>query len=539
VPRTRANFRRDYGKALLIDTKESGMHFRLAVLLVLALTTPTAAQPNYQFFEPVQPPRATQVMAHRGMQMLAPENSLSAVLACAVDYIEWAEVDIRLTKDGRHVVIHDDNLERCTDGKGKVADFTLEHLKKLDAGSWFAPRFKDTRLQSLAELLTAAKGKVNLYLDCKTVDPQLLAKEILAAEMEKQVIVYGQPEMLAQVRAAARNKIPTMTKFPPKTMTLDSFVKEVNPAAVEIDPDDVTAELCKAFRLKGIKVQAKVLGEKWDNAAGWGKMLEAGVDWLQTDDPAGVRFAEVRRRNPNFPVKISYHRGANRYAPENTIPALEKAAALGADYIEFDIRPTKDGKYMLLHDGTLNRTTNGKGPIRDSTFTEVAKLTAGAWFGRPFAETCVPPLSDALTSLGKKSHAYLDAKDITPADLLDAMRKYELVERSVVYQSKEYLAKLKALEPKVRPLPPLRRANQFEQVAAIAPYGFDTDWSILSAELIAKAHKAGIQVFSDAMGANERIEQYQKAIDWGIDVIQTDHPLRVLRAIELFKQQNP
>ncbi len=180
-----------------------------------------------------------------------------------------------------------------------------------------------------------------------------------------------------------------------------------------------------------------------------------------------------------------------------------------------------------------------KGPIRESTFADVGKLSAGAWFGRPFAETRVPPLSDGLTAMGKTSHAYLDAKDITPADLLDAMRKHDLVERSVVYQSRDYLAKLKALEPKVRPLPPLRRANQFEQVAAIAPYGFDTDWSILSAELIAKAHKAGIKVFSDAMGANEKVEQYQKAIGWGIDVIQTDHPLRVLRAIELFKQHSP
>jgi glycerophosphoryl diester phosphodiesterase len=515
------------------------MHCRLAVLLVLALTTPTLAQPNYKFFEPVQPPRATQVMAHRGMHTLAPENSLSAVLACAADYIEWAEVDIRLTKDGRHVVIDDDNLERCTNGTGKVADFTLEDLKKLDAGSWFAPRFKAARLVSLVELLAAAKGKVNLVLDCKSVDPDRLAKEILEAEMERQVIVYGQPEMLAKVRAAARNQIPTMTKFTPKTMTVGSFVKDVDPAAVEMDATDVTVELCKAFHARGIKVESKVLGDKWDNATGWKQMLEAGVDWLQTDDPAGVRFTEVRQRIPEFPVKISYHRGANRYAPENTIPAIEKAAVLRADYIEIDIRPTKDGKYVLLHDGTLNRTTNGKGPIRDSTFAEVAKLSAGAWFGRPFAETRVPLLSDGLTAMGKKSYAYLDAKDITPADLLDAMRKHELVERSVVYQSKQYLAKLKTLEPKVRPLPPLGRVSQFDQVAAIAPYGFDTNWSILSAELIAKAHKAGIQVFSDAMGANETIEQYQKAIGWGIDVIQTDHPLRVLRAIELFKQKNP
>jgi glycerophosphoryl diester phosphodiesterase len=509
------------------------------LFLVLFAAAPVAAQPNFKFFEPVQPPRAAQVVAHRGMHMLAPENSLDAVLACATDYIEWAEIDVRLTKDGRHVAIHDDTLDRCTNGKGKVADFTLEELKKLDAGSWFAPRFAGARLLSLPEMLTAAKGKVNLYLDCKRVDPELLAKEILAAEMDRQVIVYDRPEVLTKVRDASGNRVATVTKFRPKAMALDQFVKEVDPAAVEVDAEDVTEELCKAFHAKGIKVQAKALGQKWDNPLSWGKMLDAKVDWLQTDDPGGVRFAEVRRRIPKFPVQISFHRGANRYAPENTIPAIRTAAALGADYIEIDIRPTKDGKYVLLHDSTLNRTTNGKGPVRELAFADVAKLTAGSWFGSPFADTRVPPLGEGLTAMGRKSHAYLDAKDITPSDLLDAMRAHELVERSVVYESLEYLAKLKALEPKVRQLPPLKRADQFDQVAAVAPYGFDTNWSILSEELIAKAHKAGILVFSDAMGANERVEQYQKAIAWGIDVIQTDHPLRVLRAIELTQAKGP
>jgi glycerophosphoryl diester phosphodiesterase len=516
------------------------MRYRLAALLVLLAAAPAVAQPNFKFFEPVQPPRVHQVMAHRGMHMLAPENSLNAILECANDYVEWAEIDVRLTKDGRHVVIHDDHLDRCTDGKGRVADFNLDDLKKLDAGRWFAPRFKGAKLLSLPELLTAAKVKVNLYLDCKRIDPELLVKEIMAAEMERQVIVYGRPEVLAKVRAAADNKIPTMTKFLPKTMTFDSFVKGVGPAAVEIDADDVTAELCKAFHVKGIKVQAKVLGAKWDNPTVWGKMFDSGVDWFQTDDPAGVRFVEVRRRIPQFPVKISYHRGAIRYAPENTIPAIEKAATLGADYIEIDIRPTKDGTYVLLHDGTLNRTTNGKGSVRQWTSEEVAKLSAGAWFGHPFAKARVPTLSDGLTAMGQQSHAYLDAKDIPPDDLLVAMRRHNLVERSVVYQSRQYLAKLKALEPKGRALPPLRRADQFDQVAAIGPYGFDTNWSILSRELIEKSHRAGIKVFSDSLAAqHEKVEEYLKAMRWGIDVIQTNHPLRVLRAIELFKQQNP
>jgi glycerophosphoryl diester phosphodiesterase len=285
-------------------------------------------------------------------------------------------------------------------------------------------------------------------------------------------------------------------------------------------------------------VQARVLGEKWDNATTWGKMLDAGVDWLLTDDPAGLRFVEVRRRIPKFPVQISFHRGASRYAPENTVAALEKAAELGADYIEFDIRPTKDGKYVLLHDSTLDRTTGAKGPIRNATSDAVSELSAGAWFGRPFTAQRVPTLPEGLTAIGKTSHAYLDAKDIAPEDLLAAMRKFDLVERSVVYQSVRYLEKLKTLEPKVRALPPLGRADQFDRVAAIAPYAFDTNWAILSQELIDKAHKANIKVFSDSM-SNEQVEQYLKAMKWGIDSIQTDHPLRVLRAVELYRPKKP
>src|SRR5215831_2123573 len=131
-------------------------------VLLLLSAVPAAAQSNSPFFEPVQPPRSTQIVAHCGMSMLAPENSVRAVLECANDYIEWATIDVRLSKDGQHVIIHDAELERCTDGKGKVAEFDLAKLKQFDAGSWFAPRFKGTRLTSLPEMLAAARGKVNL-----------------------------------------------------------------------------------------------------------------------------------------------------------------------------------------------------------------------------------------------------------------------------------------------------------------------------------------------------------------------------------------
>lgn len=495
------------------------------------------AQPDFRFDEPVVPPRPVQLIVHRGLSAAAPENSDSAIEFCARDYCEWVEIDVRLTKDGKHVIIHDGDVSSTTDGAGQVSDLTLEELKQLDAGSWFAKRFAGSRILTLSEALKVANGKVNLYLDCKQINPKLLVDEVIALQMQRKVVVYASPAILDQIKAASDGAIAGMTKYRP-AMDFDSFVKDVAPAAVEIDADDVSAELCRRFHRAGIKVQAKVLGETWDNPETWEKVIDAGADWLQTDDSAGVRFLDIRRRLGAFPVMIACHRGANRYAPENTIPAIRCAADLGVSFAEIDIRTTKDGRTVLMHDGTVNRTTDGTGAVREFLFDDVTALRAGTWFGGRFRETKVPSFDDALKEFGPKMGAYLDAKDISPESLIVAIQKYGFTERHVVYQSLDYCDRLRKLDPTVRTLPPLKRLDQLDAVAAIKPFGVDAAWSILSKEMIAECHRREIKVFSDALGFNETIEQYSKAIDWGIDCIQTDHPLRVLRAIELAGQNH-
>jgi len=99
---------------------------------------------------------------------------------------------------------------------------------------------------TLPEALAVAKGKVNLYLDCKRIDPKLLVEEVMAAGMEHQVIVYASPAVLAQVKAASMGTVAGMTKYRP-TMDFDTFIKDVAPAAVEIDAPDVTAEFVSAI----------------------------------------------------------------------------------------------------------------------------------------------------------------------------------------------------------------------------------------------------------------------------------------------------
>jgi glycerophosphoryl diester phosphodiesterase len=135
-----------------------------------------------------------------------------------------------------------------------------------------------------------------------------------------------------------------------------------------------------------------------------------------------------------------------------------------------------------------------------------------------------------------RCHAYVDSKAIAPADLIAILTEHDMLDKAVVYGGRDFLRALKKLNPSVRLLPAFRDPARLDElIEDLRPYGVDTAWEILSPELIARCHERGIRVFSDAMGNHETLEDYQKAIRWGIDVIQTDHPARVSRAIELME----
>jgi len=487
---------------------------------------------DFPFFEPVQPPRPFQVMVHRGEAHQAPENTRPAIVRCIEDGLEWAEVDVRLTKDGQHVLSHGDRLPAGTNGPLSVAAHTLEELKQLDLGSPFAAQFAGERVLTLQECFDLTKGKLNLYLDCKAVNPEQLAREILAAGMEHQVVVYEELDSLQRIYAVAPDKIALMTKWHP-AFGPASWAQSNHLAAVEIDAPEVTAAISQSFHALGIKVQTKNLGE-WDRPEFWDKAIAAGADWVQTDLPEEVLAHALWQRVKTRPVRFSLHRGANRYAPENTLPAFAKAIRLGADFIEFDVHTTSDGKFYLLHDSTLDGKTNGKGPIAETPSSVVATLSAGVKFGRPYAQLGLPTLDDFLTAVAGKVDLYFDAKAIAPEALVAAVERHGVVERTVVYGGPAFLARIKAINPRIRLLPPLGSPAALDALARdLKPYAVDARWDILSREVISRCHALGIQVFSDALGRHERIEDYQKAMDWGIDLIQTDHPLRLMRAIEL------
>ncbi|MGT2910613.1 glycerophosphodiester phosphodiesterase [Streptococcus cameli] len=113
----------------------------------------------------------TEIVAHRGSRINRPENTLSAFEEAVRVHADGIELDVHLSQDGHVVVIHDETVNRTTDGKGKVKDKTLAQLKALDAGSWFAPEFAGEQIPTLLEvfeLLEKKDFKGHLNIELKT-----------------------------------------------------------------------------------------------------------------------------------------------------------------------------------------------------------------------------------------------------------------------------------------------------------------------------------------------------------------------------------
>jgi glycerophosphoryl diester phosphodiesterase len=107
------------------------------------------------------------IIAHRGYREKYPENTLASFGAALDAGVEMIELDVMLSKDRRVVVIHDATLERTTDGRGLVSNYTLQELKELDAGSWFHPRFAGERLPALDEVLGLVSGRTLVNIEIK------------------------------------------------------------------------------------------------------------------------------------------------------------------------------------------------------------------------------------------------------------------------------------------------------------------------------------------------------------------------------------
>ena len=168
----------------------------------MALLSAPVVQPAAAPSEPAKAAAGVkEVIGHMGSCGDRPGNTLASIRRAIAAKAHVAEVDVRTTKDGVLVCLHDPEVDRTTDGTGKVAELTLAEVKKLDAGAKFDAKFKGERVPTLREVLELAKGKIGVMIDLKE-DDELYAK-MIAGEVRE----YGEPKRLVLgVRSAEHAK---------------------------------------------------------------------------------------------------------------------------------------------------------------------------------------------------------------------------------------------------------------------------------------------------------------------------------------------
>jgi glycerophosphoryl diester phosphodiesterase len=126
--------------------------------------------------------------------------------------------------------------------------------------------------------------------------------------------------------------------------------------------------------------------------------------------------------------KVIGHRGAAASAPENTLKSIERAAALGARWVEFDAKLTKDDVVILMHDDSLDRTTSGHGPVAAASWAQIERLDAGAWFGPGWQGVKVPRLDETIALLARLGlNANIEIKPCPGREVETAGRTIEVV----------------------------------------------------------------------------------------------------------------
>ncbi len=233
---------------------------------------------------------------------------------------------------------------------------------------------------------------------------------------------------------------------------------------------------------------------------------------------------------------IIAHRGASAYAPENTMAAFAKGVEMGADYIEFDVQMSKDGIPIIIHDNSLDRTTNGSGHISAYTLEELKTLDAGSWFGKEFAGETIPTFDEVLDQFGGKINILIELKypELYPGieeKVAHALKEYNLVKTNsdeIIIQSFNHASVKKSKEL----LPEIPHGvlvgkdwkyvsdTQLEEFATYAYY-FNPYFKIATAELVERVHLANMTMFPYTIKNQSDANKLYKL---DVDGIITDYP---------------
>jgi glycerophosphoryl diester phosphodiesterase len=236
------------------------------------------------------------VIGHRGFRAKYPENTLAGFQAAIDAKADMVELDVQLSRDGHLVVIHDDQLNRTSNGQGTVASHSLADLKKLDAGSWFHPRFRNERIPTLEEVLDLAANKIRINIEIK-VDPHMRTKEAGGIERKTiDLVLLKKAGDVVLVSSFNKNILESLSQMDrrPALGVLTEFGENIDVLeiskkirAFSWNPHFLGLNKEKLLQMQenGIKVMPYTVNSPEDISS----LLILGVDGIFTDDPVFAR----------------------------------------------------------------------------------------------------------------------------------------------------------------------------------------------------------------------------------------------------------
>ena len=223
-------------------------------------------------------------------------------------------------------------------------------------------------------------------------------------------------------------------------------------------------------------------------------------------------------------LEIVVHRGANKLAPENTMAATQKCIDLGVEYVEIDVRESKDGVLYILHDKTLDRTTNGTGTISEMYSTQIDQLDAGSWFSKDFKGERVPKLETYLNEFKGKIKIYFDIKNCDLKKLIALIYKYDYQDDCFLWSSNNKTnKKLRDLDKKLALKMSVKKIEDLEFIMDYDPQLIECRIDILTPQVIAFCKKNKLKIMVNALDKGAE-KNYQQIIDSPADMVNLNCP---------------
>jgi glycerophosphoryl diester phosphodiesterase len=236
------------------------------------------------------------LIAHRGASGHAPENTLAAFRKAVSLGVGFIETDLQLTRDARFVAIHDDTVDRTTNGHGAVHDLTLEAIRKLDAGSWFGSEYAGERIPTLEEILEfSKKNDVVFYLELKPGgswggEHALIGALRESAEIARTVVISFDGAILEAVRKIEPTLMTGLLYDGHLANPLDKAV-EIGARQLAVRGDLVTPAMLTQARSRDLQVVCWTV----NHGAHLRLLMDAGVDGIMSDYPD--RLVAANKKN--------------------------------------------------------------------------------------------------------------------------------------------------------------------------------------------------------------------------------------------------